>query len=61
MILADHCVFGTTVRLLGEAGFTVMRLTEIAAADTPDQEVLRFAVERSLVVIRPGRMPESSS
>jgi len=50
-----------TVRLLGEAGFTVMRLTEIGAADTPDQEVLRLSVERSLVVTCPGRMPESSS
>jgi Domain of unknown function (DUF5615) len=28
-----------------------MRLTEIAAADTPDQEVLRLAVGRSLVLL----------
>jgi predicted nuclease of predicted toxin-antitoxin system len=28
-----------------------MRLTEIAAADMPDQEVLRLAVERSLVLL----------
>jgi len=28
-----------------------MRLTEIAAADTLDQEVLRLAVERSLVLL----------
>ncbi|MBI3473355.1 MAG: DUF5615 family PIN-like protein, partial [Candidatus Solibacter usitatus] len=51
MILADHCVYGTTIRLLRGAGVEVACLKDIARQDTPDVEVLRLAVERSMVLL----------
>jgi predicted nuclease of predicted toxin-antitoxin system len=44
-------VFGTTLRLLQQAGFAVVRLAQVAAPDTPDDDVIRLARERSLILL----------
>jgi len=44
-------VYATTVRLLRGSGYDVVCLKEIARPDTPDDDVLRLAVERSMVLL----------
>jgi len=39
------------VRLLRSAGYEVVCLKEIARRDTPDDDVLRLAVERSMLLL----------
>jgi predicted nuclease of predicted toxin-antitoxin system len=51
LILADHCVFGTTVRLLRAAGYEVICLKEIAPQDTPDADLVQLAIKRSMVLL----------
>ena len=51
MILADHCVFETTVRVLKTAGHVVTRLAELTNRDAPDDEVLRLAVHHDLILL----------
>ena len=51
MILADHCVFEATVRLLEAAGYAVTRLREIAPTNSADSDVLALAVERDEVLL----------
>ncbi len=51
MILADHCVFATTIRFLRSSGFQVSRLSELAEPDTPDPEVLKLAVDRDWILL----------
>ncbi|SPE37343.1 conserved hypothetical protein [Candidatus Sulfopaludibacter sp. SbA3] len=51
MILADHCVYGTRVRILREAACEVVRLQDIARQDTPDSEVLTLATARAMVLL----------
>ena len=38
MILADHCVFGSTIRLLRAAGYAVTPLKELGPTDMADQD-----------------------
>lgn len=51
MILADHCVYGSTVRLLASLGCRVTRLSEIAPEDSSDEEVLAIAIQRGWVLL----------
>ncbi|MBI3695727.1 MAG: DUF5615 family PIN-like protein [Acidobacteria bacterium] len=51
MILADHCVFASTVRLLQDAGYSVTRLKELTSPDVPDREVLELAARWDLVLL----------
>ncbi len=51
MILADHCVFATTIRVLQEQSYTTTMLKEITRPNVPDAEVLRLALERDLVLL----------
>jgi len=51
MILADHCVYATTIRLLRSRGHAVMPLRELIQPSTPDERVLQVAVQRDLVLL----------
>jgi predicted nuclease of predicted toxin-antitoxin system len=51
LILADHCVFGSTVRLLRAAGYEVICLKDIAPQDTSDAALMRIAIEGSMVLL----------
>jgi predicted nuclease of predicted toxin-antitoxin system len=42
-LLADHCVFGKTIRLLREQGHEVLTLKELNHASSPDEIVLQLA------------------
>ena len=48
-ILADHCVFGKTIRLLQKAGHEVIRLKDIALASSEE-------IQGSLIVIRSNKI-----
>jgi predicted nuclease of predicted toxin-antitoxin system len=50
-ILADHCVFGKTVKLLREHGYEVITLKELGKADTEDEEVLSIASSLNAILI----------
>jgi predicted nuclease of predicted toxin-antitoxin system len=51
MILADHCVYATTIRLLRSRGHAVTQLRELIQPSTPDEQVLQLAVQRDLVLL----------
>ena len=51
MILADHCVFAATIRLLQSAGYSVTRLKELTNPDATDEEVLKLAIQQDLVLL----------
>jgi predicted nuclease of predicted toxin-antitoxin system len=51
LILADHCVFGSTVRLLRAAAYEVICLKDIAPQDTSDAALVRIAIEGSMVLL----------
>lgn len=51
MILADHCVFATTIHLLQRAGYAVTLLKDLTNPDAPDDEVLKLAAQRDLVLL----------
>ncbi|MBI5215454.1 MAG: DUF5615 family PIN-like protein [Ignavibacteriae bacterium] len=50
-ILADHCVYGKTVRLLKDAGHRVVWLKEIADPASPDDIVLSLASSSNSVLV----------
>lgn len=50
-LLADHCVFGQTVRLLREAGHSVVWLREIEKQEAEDEEVLQIARSQDAVLL----------
>lgn len=50
-ILADHCVFGKTVRLLQKAGYEVIRLKDIAYASSEDDTVASLAVSHTAIFL----------
>jgi len=49
--LADHCVYGGTVKLLREQGHEVITLKELGRAAIPDSQVLVEAQARDAVLI----------
>ena len=51
MILADHCVFSTTIRLLQREGYATTRLQELIEPSASDQKVLRLAIQKDLVLL----------
>jgi predicted nuclease of predicted toxin-antitoxin system len=51
VILADQCVYGTTIRVLDEAGYAVTRLSGLASPTSTDDEVLRLSQERDLILL----------
>ncbi len=51
MILADHCVFSSTIRFLQAAGYGVRRLKELANTDARDPEVLNLARQHDLLLL----------
>ncbi len=51
MILADHCVFGATVRLLRDAGYDIKILKDLISPDAADPEVLRLAVQHDWILL----------
>lgn len=51
MILADHCVFNATVRLLRNAGYDVKILKDLISPDSSDPEVLRLAVQHDWILL----------
>jgi len=50
-ILADHCVFGKTIRLLQKAGHEVIRLKDIALASSEDDTVASLAVFHNAILL----------
>ncbi len=50
-LLADHCVYGQTVRLLREAGHLVVWLKEIGKQEAEDEEILLVARSRDMVLV----------
>ncbi len=50
-VLADHCVYGRTVRLLRAHGYEVVTLHELGRADASDAEVLALAQSLEAVLI----------
>ncbi len=50
-ILADHCVFGKTIAQLKLNGFEVFRLGDLAETDLEDDEVIKIAKDRNLILI----------
>ena len=50
-ILADHCVYGKTIRLLKEANHEVIRLKEVADSTSSDEIVLAIAQSLGAVLI----------
>ncbi|MBM3460993.1 MAG: PIN domain nuclease [Armatimonadetes bacterium] len=55
MILADHCVFGSTIRHLQAAGFQVRRSLEFIRPDATDEQVLACAIEHDLILLTNDR------
>jgi predicted nuclease of predicted toxin-antitoxin system len=51
MILADHCVFGTTIRLLRSRGFAITQLRELIRPNIPDHQVLQFATQGDFLLL----------
>jgi len=49
--LADHCVFGKTVRLLREHGHDVLTLQDLGKTASPDEVVLELAQKETAVLI----------
>jgi len=43
LILADHCVFGKTIRILKEKGFDIKTLKELREQEAEDDKVIRLA------------------
>jgi predicted nuclease of predicted toxin-antitoxin system len=54
-LLADHCVFGKTIRLLRERGHEVLTLKELDHASSPDEIVLQLAQKGTAVLITSDR------
>jgi len=50
-ILADHCVYGKTVKLLRAQGHTVLTLKEMGQANAPDPQVLALAQSLDAVLV----------
>lgn len=50
-ILADHCVYGKTIRLLKEAGHEVIVLKEISSTSVDDQTAARLATEHNAILL----------
>jgi predicted nuclease of predicted toxin-antitoxin system len=50
-VLADHCVYGKTVRLLRAHGCEVVTLHQLGQADASDGEVLALAQSLDAVLI----------
>jgi predicted nuclease of predicted toxin-antitoxin system len=51
MILADHCVYEATIRLLIANGHDVVRLREIAPINSSDEDVLALAVLNNRILV----------
>jgi predicted nuclease of predicted toxin-antitoxin system len=51
MILADHCVYEATVRIVRAAGYPIQPLRAIGAIDSSDPEVLSLAVEKDWILL----------
>lgn len=51
MILADHCVYFSTIRLLRGHGYQVTTRRDVGPIDAADPEVLRHAIERDLILL----------
>lgn len=50
-ILADHCVYGKTVKLLRAQGHEVITLKELNQADAEDSQVLSLAQSLDAVLV----------
>jgi predicted nuclease of predicted toxin-antitoxin system len=50
-IVADHCVYGKTVKILRDQGHAVVTLRELDRADADDPEVLALAQSHDAVLI----------
>lgn len=50
-ILADHCVYGKTVKLLRAQGHEVIRLKELGQAEAEDPHVLSLAQSLDAVLL----------
>lgn len=51
IILADHCVYGKTIRVLREAGHNVIRLMDVASPSSDDETVISLAASHHAVLI----------
>lgn len=49
--LADHCVFGKTIRLLREQGHEVLTLKDLGHAASPDEIVLQLAQKETATIV----------
>ena len=50
-IVADHCVYGKTVKILRAQGHEVLTLKELGRADADDPEVLALAQSLDAVLV----------
>jgi predicted nuclease of predicted toxin-antitoxin system len=50
-ILADHCVYGKTVKILRDQGYQVLTLKELNKADANDPDVLALAQSLDAVLV----------
>jgi predicted nuclease of predicted toxin-antitoxin system len=51
MILADHCVFSSTICLVRSRGFAITELRELIRPNVPDLRVLQLAIQHDLVLL----------
>jgi len=50
-LFADHCVPGSVIQVLREAGHNVLRLRDYIPADSPDQLVISKAQELDAILL----------
>ncbi len=50
-ILADHCVWGKTIRFLKDNDFKVIRLKEVGNIASSDEEVLQIAHRLDVILV----------